>query len=171
MTTDIGSRPAAPSVPTAKIAKPVVGLRCVECGNRDHTLSDGRRAYPHRPDLFSKPFWFCDCGAFVGCHPGTKKALGAPAGKLTKRARMDAHAAFDPIWKGGRMGRSEAYRWLAAQLGIEPRDCHISHMNAALARRAVAACLKPTTAPEAGAVGTTEGREPQSPTTREGADR
>ena len=30
---------------------------------------------------------------------------------------------------------------------------------------------KATTAPEAGAVGTTEGREPQSPTTREGADR
>lgn len=30
---------------------------------------------------------------------------------------------------------------------------------------------KPTTAPEAGAVGTTEGREPNNPTTREGADR
>jgi len=121
-------------------APPVVGLPCIECGATGHSLSDGRRAYPHRPDLYSKPFWFCSCGAFVGCHPGTKKALGSPAGKATKRARMDAHAAFDPIWKGKQMGRSDAYRWLAAALGIEPRDCHISHMNADLARRAAAVC-------------------------------
>ena len=112
-------------------------LPCLECGSASHTLWNGRRAYPNRPDLFSKLFWFCECGAFVGCHPGGKKPLGAPAGKATKRARMEAHEAFDRLWKGKQMGRSEAYRWLAGQLGIEPRECHIGHMTAALARRTV----------------------------------
>jgi len=110
-------------------------LPCLECGSENHTLGDGRRAYPHRPDLFSKVFWFCGCGAFVGCHPCGNKPLGAPAGKATKRARMDAHEAFDRLWKGRQMGRSEAYRWLASTLGIEARDCHIGHMTEAMARR------------------------------------
>lgn len=119
------------------MGKSKVILPCLECGSTARRLSDGREAYPHRPDLFSKLFWFCDCGAFVGCHPGTKKALGAPAGKATKRARMDAHAAFDGLWKSRRMSRSEAYRWLAEKLGIEPRDCHIGHMTGEMARRVV----------------------------------
>lgn len=117
-----------------------MGKPCIECGSSTHRLSDGREAYPHRSDLFSKKFWFCGCGAFVGCHPGSSTALGAPAGKATKRARMDAHAAFDPIWKGKAMSRSAAYAWLAEALSIKPADCHISHMDAVTARRVVDAC-------------------------------
>jgi hypothetical protein len=112
-------------------------LPCLECGSTERRLSDGREAYPHRSDLFSKQFWFCGCGAFVGCHPGSDVPLGAPAGKATKRARMDAHAAFDALWKSRRMGRGEAYRWLADKLGIAPRDCHIGHMTRDMAERVV----------------------------------
>lgn len=137
----------------------VVGLPCTECGGTTHVLGNGRRAYPHRPDLYSKSFWFCACGAFVGCHPGTTNALGSPAGKVTKWARSAAHAAFDPIWKGRQMSRSEAYRWLADALGIEPRDCHISQMDGDLARRAAAVCKART----ASSVGIAAGDEPNNP--------
>lgn len=110
---------------------------CIECASTKHRLSSGREAYPHRHDLHSMNFWFCECGAFVGCHPGTDKPLGAPAGQATKRARSDAHKVFDRMWKQKRMGRSAAYKWLAAALGIEAAECHIGHMNRETARRVV----------------------------------
>lgn len=38
---------------------------------------------------------------------------------------MKAHEAFDEIWKGGAMRRTQAYAWLANMLDIEPSKCHI----------------------------------------------
>ena len=54
-------------------------------------------------------------------------------------ARMQAHAAFDPIWQGGHMGRNEAYSWLARQLGIARAQCHMSLMEREQAEFVVAA--------------------------------
>ncbi|WP_313004806.1 zinc-finger-containing protein [Brevundimonas sp.] len=122
------------------------GRACIECGSQAHRLSDGREAYPHRGDLHAKPFWFCGCGAFVGCHPGTTNALGAPAGKRTKRGRTDAHKAFDRIWKSGDMTRKSAYAWLAEKLGVPAKDCHISFMDGDTAYRVVSICQERTEA-------------------------
>ena len=46
-----------------------------------------------------------------------------------------AHAAFDPLWKTGLMSRSEAYRRLAAQLGIKPKNTHMKTMSVDLLRK------------------------------------
>lgn len=119
---------------------------CIECGEVNHRLSDGREAYPHRGDLHHKPFWFCGYGAFVGCHPGTNNALGSPAGKRTKRGRTEAHKAFDRIWKSGAMTRKEAYKWLADRLGIQAKDCRISWMDGDTAYRVVGICQDRTAA-------------------------
>lgn len=35
----------------------------------------------------------------------------------TRRARIEAHAEFDQLWKSGQMKRSEAYVWLAREIG------------------------------------------------------
>lgn len=109
-------------------------VKCMECG-AEAGLTDGRSIYPHRPDLYSKAFYLCECGAYCGCHKGTTKPLGYPCGPDTRKARSAAHAAFDPIWQQGRMSRNAAYKWLAAQLGIEPKRCHIGMMDAATASR------------------------------------
>ena len=53
----------------------------------------------------------------------------------THEARIAAHAAFDPLWQSGRMKRREAYRWLAEAMEMSPKDCHISLMDEATARR------------------------------------
>lgn len=83
-------------------------------------LVGGDRIYPHRPDLAHKRFWLCaNDNAWVGCHPGTERPLGRLANTELRQAKMDAHAAFDPLWKSGRMKRKEAYAWLAKQLGVE----------------------------------------------------
>lgn len=66
------------------------------------------------------------CSASVGVHEGTNHPLGTLADQRTKTARSAAHAAFDPLWKKGKMKRSEAYQWLAEQLDIEKWRCHIS---------------------------------------------
>lgn len=76
------------------------------------------------------PAWACaPCGAWVGCHPGTTNPLGRLANAPLRKLKRRAHAAFDPIWKQKFMPRRKAYAWLAEQLGIEPKDCHIGLMN------------------------------------------
>lgn len=112
---------------------------CMECGCKA-TRVGGQAIYPHRPDLFEKVFWKCECGAYVGCHPGTVNPLGYPAGPTTRRARSEAHAAFDPIWRTKKMTRSEAYKWLASELGQRASETHISWMDEPTARRVVAIC-------------------------------
>lgn len=103
---------------------------CLHCNSRARCVT-GKDIYPHRSDLYKKSFWLCDgCGAYCGCHGMTKKPLGHPANKETSDARMMAHRKFDPLWKSGRFGRNEAYRILAAYMGIKIRRCHIGRMTA-----------------------------------------
>lgn len=127
---------------------------CGECGTKA-VLVDGLAVYPHRPDLKEKYFWRCSCGAYCGTHPNTINPLGAPAGAETRRARSAAHAIFDPMWqKRQRLSgmpagkaRGKGYKWLAAQLGIDPKDCHIGMMDAPTARRVVEVCRAATGKP------------------------
>lgn len=116
---------------------------CPYC-SRLSLLVGGEVLYPHRPDLFSKSFYRCaDCDAYVGCHPGTKIPLGRLANAELRRAKQQAHFAFDALWKSGEMTRARAYRWLADALHVEPEQCHIGMFDveqcvavvAAVARR------------------------------------
>lgn len=98
---------------------------CDYCGEAAR-LTTGREVYPHRPDLHGKSFYVCTpCDARVGCHPGTTNALGRMANMELRLAKMAAHAAFDPLWKTGRMKRKAAYKRLAEVLGIPAAGCHI----------------------------------------------
>ena len=115
-------------------------VTCDYCGGAAERIT-GAVLYPHRPDLAHKVFWHCEpCGAYVGCHPGGDKPLGRLANAELRRAKGRAHAAFDPLWRGGSMSRSQAYRWLADELGIDPGDCHIGMMDVGTCRRVEIAC-------------------------------
>lgn len=101
----------------------------------------GSIIYPHRPDLFKKVFYYCEpCGAWVGCHPNTAVPLGRLANRELRAAKIEAHAAFDPIWRGGAMLRNNAYHWLAQQLRLKPHECHIGMFDVAMCRRVVEVC-------------------------------
>lgn len=122
---------------------------CCECG-LPASLATGQTIYPHREDLWGRSIWLCDCGAYVGCHAGTDRPLGRPAGKETRDARSDAHQAFDRLWlakmKRDNLSKTKArgagYLWLAEQLDIDPEDCHIGSMTATYARRVVDLCRR-----------------------------
>ena len=93
-------------------------------------LVTGETVYPHRQDLYEKKFYYCgDCNAWVGCHQGSDKPLGRIANAELRSKKIQAHAAFDPLWREGDSKlfktRKKAYSWLADVLGIEVRRCHI----------------------------------------------
>lgn len=61
---------------------------------------------------------------------------GAPlVDKDTHAARVDAHAAFDRLWRSGSMSRGKAYKSLADKLRIPLKDCHIKTMPHEMASR------------------------------------
>lgn len=103
--------------------------------------------YPHRPDLhFQQIFaWSCDpCDARVGCHPRTTNPLGTLAKAPLREARKKAHAAFDPLWRRGRMRffakRWQAYKWLSRRMDLHVDDTHISMFNEEQCEKVVALC-------------------------------
>jgi hypothetical protein len=135
-----------------------VAPACGECADGGEVvLAQGREMYPQRPDLWvhdngdERWMWRCArCDAYCGVHRGTITPLGTPAGKATREARSAAHAAFDPLWqkrahlsamKPSR-ARAKGYRWLAGELGINPKECHIGMMDAAMCRRVIEICSR-----------------------------
>jgi zinc-finger-containing domain len=95
------------------------------------------------------PVYLCaPCYAWVGCHPGTVNPVGRLANKELRKAKQAAHAAFDPLWKAKieRDGiphgeaRARGYRWLAQQLGVAGKDCHIGMFDVEQCRRVVDVC-------------------------------
>lgn len=115
---------------------------CPYCG-RPARLVTGKVVYPHRKDLAHLSFWHCaPCFAYVGCHKNTIKPLGRLANAALRWSKIQAHKAFDRLWREGTKSRGEAYRWLAGELGIEQQDCHIGEFDIAMCKRVVAVCAK-----------------------------
>lgn len=120
---------------------------CRYCQQAAALLRFGDAGYPYQRDY--GPTWTCvPCQAWVGCHPGTEKALGGLANAELRAAKIAAHAAFDPLWQrkiekeGCTKGhaRRAGYRWLSQQLGIPYKKTHIGFMNLDECRRVVEVC-------------------------------
>lgn len=103
-------------------------MKCPYCGS-EARLTDSNEVYG---TSYGK-MWLCsgypDCDAYVGVHKGTRKPLGTMANALLRMWRKRAHAAFDPLWKTGKLKRGYAYEKLASALNISPMDAHIGHFD------------------------------------------
>lgn len=114
--------------------------RCDYCQKQSERVT-GKEIYPHRKDLFEKTFYRCvPCSAYVGCHPGTQRALGRLANSALRAAKQKAHAAFDPLWKTGGLRRGYAYMLLAKALGMSKKDCHIGMFSEEQCIRVIEIC-------------------------------
>lgn len=69
--------------------------------------------------------------------------MSAEPGSPLAQARQAAHRSFDPKWQDGAMSRSDAYAWLAGQLGMPKHECHIVNFDIATCERVVALCGVP----------------------------
>lgn len=85
-----------------------------------------------------------DCGAYVGVHKNTKIPLGTLADYRLREARKAAKDVFNRLWNGpnAQMSRTQAYQWLAKQLNIDPKTCHIGWFEVDKCERTVELCKK-----------------------------
>ena len=114
-------------------------IKCPYCEARAKLVT-GKEIYPHRPDLYQLNFYQCKpCDAYVGCHKNGdgKQPLGRLANAELRKAKSEAHAMFDSIWRDKYMKRGSAYAWLADMLEIDPKDCHIGMFDVAMCNRVV----------------------------------
>ena len=103
------------------------GLQCPYCGLSSEKAT-GEEIYPHRPDLYSLKLRKCEpCQAWVGVHKKTNRPLGRLANAELRKCKQNAHAAFDPIWKNGKMSRGQAYKELARC--FDEKEVHIGEMS------------------------------------------
>lgn len=114
-------------------------LRCPYCQGAP-TLHQSNAAF-YRSGKDYGPLWACaPCKAWVGCYPGTTKPLGRLANAELRGLKMQAHDAFDPLWRRSNQTRAQAYFWLAQRLGIKPQHCHIGEFDLEQCRRVIEIC-------------------------------
>lgn len=94
------------------------------------------------------------CNAWVGVHKNTDKPLGRLANASLREWKKKAHASFDPLWKRKlskrqkelgldykkSYARESGYKWLAEQMGIDGKDCHIGMFDIEQCKKVVQIC-------------------------------
>ena len=113
---------------------------CPYC-NTTSELVYGTLLYPHNPALAHLPFYYCGpaCDAWVGCHKDTEIPLGRLANAELRHWKVQAHVAFDKLWRVSTISkrkelRRRAYLLLAEQMGLPPSECHIGKMDVTLCK-------------------------------------
>lgn len=102
-----------------------VKVKCPTCGKL--------AKFVNSQVIYGKPYgmvWVCRdypfCDSYVGAHKESGLPLGTLADANTRKARIDAHAAFDELWKRGKIvSRTQAYKELAKYMGMPVKKCHI----------------------------------------------
>lgn len=103
--------------------------------------------------------WICSnypsCDAYVGCHLNTEVPKGWMANAELRVWRKETHKVFDTLWKekirrldkerGFNASRkysvrSAAYSWLATELEIDGKYCHIAMFDIEMCQRAIEIC-------------------------------
>jgi len=102
---------------------------CPYC-NKEAKFVTGEYVYPFQLQHKDKNYYICDaCDAYVGCHKGTRKALGTLADIELRALRIAVHVRFDHMWTSGVITRKDAYITLAKRLKIPLTKCHIANFD------------------------------------------
>lgn len=115
--------------------------------------------YCHKPTVFADSreiygentsygmMYICrDCQAYVGVHKGTANALGRLANKTLRVYKQIAHQWFDSIrtdpsiLQGYSKKRSSAYKWLAIQMDLPTKYCHIGMFDEDQCKKVIRIC-------------------------------
>lgn len=123
---------------TARVKNPLPAPTCCPYDGDTVEIVNNAEIYGREYSEWPWAFLCRTCRAYVGLHPFTGIPLGTLADAPTREARKRAKAAFNPIWQSGAMTRTDAYVWLAQQLGIENHEeCHIGWFDIAMCDRVV----------------------------------
>lgn len=84
---------------------------------------------------------FCD--SYVSAHRRSGLPMGTLADPALRRKRIQAHQAFDQLWKSGPLTKKQAYRWLQGALGLPETQAHIGCFSHYQCDRVIALCTAP----------------------------
>lgn len=80
------------------------------------------------------------CDAYVGVHKHNKQPMGTLANGDLRNKRIQAHKAFDRLWKSGLMTKWQAYKWMQGKLALPEQDAHIAKFSEYMCDRLISTC-------------------------------
>ena len=90
--------------------------------------------------------YVCDrypkCDSYVGAHKKTILPMGTLANGDLRNKRIQAHKAFDWMWKSGLMTKWQAYKWMQGKLDLSDEQAHIAMFSEYMCDRLIAECNK-----------------------------
>ena len=90
--------------------------------------------------------YVCDryprCDSYVGAHKRTKEPMGTLANGDLRNKRIQAHKAFDWMWKSGLMTKWQAYKWMQGKLALTDEQAHIAKFSEYMCDRLIIECNK-----------------------------
>ncbi len=120
-----------------------VNIKCPYCGSRA-LLRPASVVYGGKAKDPAAPYYVCAhypaCDAYVAAHRRTRLPMGTLAGPELRRKRIQAHTAFDRLWKNGLMSKQQAYRWLQAKLDLPEQEAHIGKFSAFRCEQVIQLC-------------------------------
>ncbi len=88
--------------------------------------------------------YVCDryphCDAYVAAHLRSRLPMGTLANGELRNKRIQAHKAFDWLWKSGRMKKWQAYKWMQGKLGLNEQQAHIAMFSEYMCDRLIELC-------------------------------
>lgn len=120
-----------------------VPTECPNCG-ASVTVENNKAVY--RKSIGKWPWIYrCEstqCDSYIGMHPNTAIPLGTLANKPLRKLRVQFKQVFNPLWHNGARTRTEAYHWLANEMGIPASTCHGGWFDTAQCKAAIKVCRK-----------------------------
>lgn len=119
-------------------------VRCPYCGAKA-TLRPSSAVYGDavKTDGY---LYVCDrypkCDSYVGAHKRSKLPMGTLANGDLRNKRIQAHKAFDWMWKSGLMTKWQAYKWMQGKLDLSDEQAHIAMFSEYMCDRLIAECNK-----------------------------
>lgn len=113
---------------------------CPYCSRRA-VLVSGAVLFRGRANQEAYHYWYCEpCRAWVLANHDNLRPRGTLANAETRRLRIEAHDALDPIWQNGLADREHVYQMLAHALNIPRQRCHVKNFQARECRRVKELC-------------------------------
>jgi hypothetical protein len=104
-------------------------LICPKCGRKMILQTSPFLTYGNGEP---RKYWSCEfyplCDVQHSAHPDGRP-VGFPADKKTRIARVDAHEAFDALWRDLGLTRTQGYELLQQITGLSEEDAHIGRFT------------------------------------------
>lgn len=76
----------------------------------------------------------------IAAHRKSKLPMGTLANGDLRNKRIQAHKAFDWLWKSGLMTKRQAYKWMQAKLALSEDQAHIAKYSEYMCDVLIALC-------------------------------